>query len=516
MWYKNVDDVKIRLAIADIQKTDNVEQFVYYMWYKGDSDYLKWFYTYGNRSEGLRKLDVNGFINNDYDYFWALAGKEKEVKRTHSGLPRTIVKVLDRCEGLPLFDIVDNDNNQNISKESILNAILEENSFYNTFAKQDRMMMVVGDGAYVVNINKKESDYPIIEFIDGRNVSFEFIGDQVIAITICKHYSKEKADYECFERRSTIREYDEKTKKYTRKATIEYTLFRYEDDKNYKEVPLDEIEETQGLENLLFNNIDIMMAVPVIFEADEETKRGTSLFKGRIDLFDDFDQNISQESNIMKAITPVEYIDSNLLDKDDEGKTIRPSAFGKRYVLYKGADDYNQTPEKPTSVFYDVDFNKLTVESLETLNRCLSGLVSPATLGLEMARNSSEFSQREKEKVTLQTLKKITETNTKVLKRLFDLVLRCYDIMQDKDADVEKYNVSVSFQDYGTPTFDAKLQSLSPALTSGAISIEKYVDMLYGDSITKEKKEKEIAYIENYMNRNQMSEEDPFFMAQNE
>lgn len=516
MWYSNIKDVKIKTAIADIQKTDNINQFVYYLWYKGDSDYLKWYYTYGNKKDGILKLDVDGYRNNDHDYFWAIAGREKDIKRTHSGLPRAIINILDRSLSFPLATVQCNGlsekNNQDHDRLKVLNEILDENDFYNIFSKQNKMMMVIGDGAYIVNVDKKESEFPIIEFFEGRNVSFEFVGERVKAIVICRHYSKEKAEYECFERRSTVREYDEATKTYTKKATIEYTLFECSDDRTYKEVPLDTLEETENLENLKFNNIDIMMAVPVIFEPDEETKRGTSIFKAKIDLFDDFNQNISQEANIMKAITPVEYIDSNLLDRDGDGKAIEPNSYGKRFIMYKGAKDYNQTPNQPNSVFYDIDFNKLTAESLETLNRCLAGLISPATLGLELARNSTELSQREKEKVTLQTLKKLGEVNAKVLKKLFDLVLRCYDIMQDENADIQKNCVSVKFQDYGTPTFDSKLQSLMPAVLSGAISVEGYVEKLYGDNISNEEREREIEYIEKTLNQRngQLEDIDPY------
>lgn len=468
------------------------------VWYNGDPDYIMAFYNKVLQDYGAIQITTGQFRRNYQNYYWTLAAKEKGIKRTHSGLPKVIIDTPIKCLGTANIRILDGDEVNEV-KTKIVNEIIKDNEFNNTMNKQLKMDLVIGDGAYILTIDKEKSDYPIIEYIDGRDVAFEYSGDKVIAVIISKQYTVDNKQYECIERRSTKRVQD-KEGNYKRVATIEYQLFLNDSKKGYTPVDLSVIPQTEGLKDIQFENIPFMLAVPCIKTMDPDTKRGTSLFKGKIDLFDDFDQNISQESNVMRAITPVEYIDSNLLDKDQDGNLIMPAAFGKQFVVYKGAGSYSESPNKIDSVFHEVDFTKLSAESLETLNRCLAGIVSPATLGLELARNSTDLSQREKEKVTLQTIKELKEYEIDVLTKLFERALAVFDIMNNINAIPEITDVSVKFKDYANPTLDSKIQAFSNALVQGAISVDRYVEELYGDE-SKEEKEKEKAYIKDYLNK---------------
>lgn len=473
------------------------------VWYNGDPDYIMSFYTKVLVDYGPMQITPGQFRKNYENYYWTLASKESGVKRTHSGLPKVIIDTPIKCLGSANIKVL-SDRAIDDAKTNLVDKILDENEFNSTMTKQLTMDLVVGDGVYIISIDKEKSDYPIIEYIDGRDCAFEYTGDRVTGVIISKRYLVDGDIYECFERRSTKRIQAEDGT-YKRVATIEYQLFLNDTKKGYQPVGLDAIEQTKDLTNLQFNNIPFMLAVPCIRKMDPDTKRGESLYKGKIDLFDDFDQNISQEANIMRAITPIEFVDSNLLDHDKDGNVITPSAFGKQFVLYKGAASFDQVSKGIEDVFHDVDFNKITSESLETLNRCLSGIVSPATLGLELARNSTDLSQREKEKVTLQTVKELKEYEIDVLEKLFNRTLALYDIMIDKDIVPENYEISVSFKDYANPTLDAKINAFSPALVQGAISIDRYVEELYGDE-SKETKDKEKAYIEEFFNKTNVSD----------
>ena len=486
-----------KLLNAIYQQSDialAIEQQQNYLWYKGDADLLMWFYTKGIMQEGSQQIAMDGFRRNYLDYYWRLSALEKGIKRTHSGLPKVIIDTLVKCLGKPNIDT------DNIARTKTLNGILKANNFNITNDKQLKMDAVIGDGSYIFTIRKSVSDYPIIEYVDGRDCSFEYVGDTITAVIVCKRYEVNGCVYECYERRSTIKQADENGE-LKRMATIEYHLFERDTKKGYKEVGLDYLEQTKGLRNVVYKNIDVMLAVPCMREMDVESKRGVSLFKGKIELFDDFDQNISQESSIMKAITPVEYIDSNLLDRDKEGNPVMPSAFGKQFVVYKGSENYNEAPNQINSVFHDVDFNRLNAESLETLNRCLTGLISPSSLGLEMARNSSDLSQREKEKITLQNVKILKEYETEILSKVGKLSLYCYDLMIDENAEFKDDVVNIKYRDYANPTLDAKIQAFKDAMLSGAMSVERYVSELYGDE-SKEIQKQEKEYINKKLNEN--------------
>lgn len=481
----NIQNKKFKASIMAMNDTDLAfNQYQNLLWYNGDSDMLGWFYTQGIVESELLSSHFmqNGIRKNYEEYYWSGAYKEKGVKRTHSGLPKIIIDTLDRCLGNALIQVMDG-KEINFAMTKELNDILEDNNFIQTNKTQRKMTSVIGDGAFIVNIDKSLSDKPIIEYVNGMNCQFEYVGDKICAVITSKIIEHNGTMYELFERRSTI--FDEGK----RKAKIEYSLFRHDTKKGYVEEDITSIPETENLVDTIYHNIPFMLAIPCMISKNQLTNRGESLFKGKIEEFDDFDQNISQETNIMKAITPVEYVDENLLDRDKDGNPIKPSCYGKQYVIYKGAESYNQAPNQVNSVFYNVDFTKLTVESQETLYRCLAGLISPATLGISIARNDNAMAQREKEKITLQTIKELKEYEAPVIKRLANVVLAVNAIMRDENADIKKYDISVKYKDFSKPTLSELIASFKDALLSGAMSPEKYVEQVYGEESIEEQQQ---------------------------
>ena len=159
----------------------------------------------------------------------------------------------------------------------------------------------------------------------------------------------------------------------------------------------------------------------------------------------------------------------------------------KEVIVVEGKNDTNNLKK-----YFDVD-------TIETLNRCLTGLISPSSLGLEMARNSSDLSQREKEKITLQNVKMLKEYETEILSKVGKIALYCYDLMIDENAEFKDDDVNIKYKDYANPTLDAKISAFKDAMLSGAMSVDRYVSELYGDE-TKEIQEQEKEYINNKLN----------------
>lgn len=468
------------------------EQYLNFYFYKGDIDYLGWFLNRGVLDMGLLQIMAQQYRKTYKDYFLCNSYYENNVKKTHSGLPRLMVDTLVNCLGIyQVKDVKDNETNEATTKR--LDEILKENNFKSTFKKQVAMDLVIGDGAYIINIDSTESDMPIIEYIDGRNVSYEYIGDRVKSVIINKNYEYKKQLYECYEKRSTkrIEETDETGKTIIKTvATIEYKLFVKNGNKSWNEVLLDAIPQTKGLKDLMYTNIPFMLAVPCIRKMDAETKRGESIFKGKIEIFDDIDQSLSQRANTMRAITPVEYVDSNLLEKDDKGRAMMPSAYGKQFITYKGSNSYSADPKDVMTKFYDIDFSKLDTETQNLIKEACVGIISPASFGYDVSSKDNALAQREKEKATLQTLKDMQDYEIDTLTRLFTMTMAVDDLITDKNATPQETNIQVMFSDYATPSRSERIEKFKDAYLSGAMSIDRYIQEVYFDE-DKETQEKE-------------------------
>lgn len=484
------------------------KQEEYVIWYGGDSNELLDYYINARPSHSQNYE----YFRNAKDYFWAVVGREDEVKCTHSGLPKVIINTLVNILGIP--EITSSKENEEDGKivlvdDEVTNdrikKIIEDNNFINILT-QDQVpyTMVVGDGAYFVNIDKDLSDYPIIEFIDGRNVEFERKANRIVAITARKYFTHNKKGYMLTDTRSAKWVTDETTGKRKRVATIEYHLYELTNegsDEVREEVKLDAIPQTKDLESLEFLNIDMMLAVPCIYRYNKEIKRGESFFAGKLDLFDDLDQSKSQASNVTRLSTPVDYIPEGLMDYDKNGNPIKPNRYDRRFVtLPRDRDAVGQNVNKVETTQPDLNFNQYNENQLELVMDILSGLMSPATLGIDLARKDNAAAQREKEKVTLITRDFLVDQQTQILKRLFTLVLKVHDFMLDETKVPREYNITINYPEYANPTFEAKLQALIPAFVSGAMSARQYVNELWGEALSEEEKEQEIATLEQYKN----------------
>ena len=498
---KTINNEKInvsgsKLAIEWVRETNTIpivyNQYLNFYMYKGDLDFLGWYLTKGVYDLGLQVIMTQQVRINYQDYFWRGSYLEHGIKRTHSGMPKLIVDTLVNCLGVYQAKDVKDDVVNNI-KTDRLNEILKENNFKATFKKQNTMDLVIGDGAYIINV-EKGADIPYIEYIDGRDCSFEYKGDRIIAVIINKNYEHNNKLYECYERRSTKRVYNAELGKYETHATIEFKLFTKTGNKSWGEVNLNEIPQTENLKNLEYTNIPFMLAVPCVRKMNAETKRGESIYTGCSELFDDLDQALSIESNTYRASVPVEYIDSNLIEKDNKGNPIMPSCYGKQYITYKGANSYNAEPKEVHTQFYNIDWTKLTNEAHELIMRiCAVCGVSPASLGYETSRKDNAEAQREKEKATLQTLKDIQSYEVDVLTSLFTKVMAVDDLIVDPNAKPSETNIQVMFSDYGTPTRSERIDKFMDAYLKGGMSLDRYIQEVYFDEDkTTQEKEKQL------------------------
>ena len=128
---------------------------------------------------------------------------------------------------------------------------------------------------------------------------------------------------------------------------------------------------------------------------------------------------------------------------------------------------------------------------ITALDLCLQGLISPSTLGIDVKKLDNADAQREKEKATQYTRGKVIDVLEKVIPKLVTICLKTYDLAQEKTAG--EYEAIVDFKEYANPSFEATVETVSKARPGqNVMSIEKTVDTMYGDSLTKEEKEAEV------------------------
>ena len=176
------------------------------VWYEGKSNELLNFY--GSKISAAPAE----MFRNTKDYFWRYVMFEKQMKNTHSGLPKTIVDVVVAVTGKPKIEAkATNETDENLKSNAVLsNALvqkmLEENNFFYDFKNnQLPYTLVIGDGVYLINYNMAKSDLPIWEYIDGRNVEYEFDGNRIKSIITRRYYERENKTYVLFDTRSIER-----------------------------------------------------------------------------------------------------------------------------------------------------------------------------------------------------------------------------------------------------------------------------------------------------------------------
>lgn len=348
--------------------------------------------------------------------------------------------------------------------------IAEDNDFKEIVKQSIIDVFVEHDGAFKISYDTDITKYPIIEFYPGSKVEFEYTRGRITAVIFKNYYDKKNGTYVLKER------YDKKS--------ITYKLY-----KNDKECNLSELEETRDLKEITDNTF--IMAVPMMFNKSKKFKgRGQSIIEKKIDAFDSFDEVWSQWIDAIRDNKTHEYIPEDLLPTDSNGNILKPNTFDRRFTQIGSSlqeDKGSQIIRKNS----DFDYEGMLQSYITALDLCLQGLVSPSTLGIDVKKLDNADAQREKEKATQYTRGKVIDVLEKVIPKLVCICLMAYDKAQRKPAG--KYEVTVDFKEYANPSFEATVETVSKARPGQAVmSVEKAVDTMYGDSLTKQEKEDEV------------------------
>ena len=487
--------------INDNEKLGRMKLKEYNVWYDGDGDELLNFYT----RENYIGFNYEPFyMRNKKNYFWAISSTEAQIKRTHSGQPRNIVDTLVNIMPFPLISAGEDTNKlQAVVRESGLEQVYKD--------EQLPLTLVEGWGCWKINWDKDVSDYPSVEYVSAENVDFIYKGGKIIGIVFKNYYTSDKKRYLLLETRSIEWKPNSSAAEGSegeRVLVITNELYELpmnmaatDDDTPLKKVDLKTVPALDSVEERIeIGPFDKLFAVPCVLlgNTSRQWGYGRSIFTGKIDLFDDLDQALSQSSNAVRLSTPIEYIDEEYLERDKNGLPKKPKAYDRKYVMMKGQKngDGLATGQPVQITQPSVEFSRYSDHAVQILLQILNGILSPATLGIDIAKKDNAAAQREKEKVTIFTRNALINGEERILRSLMEQMLMAKEFMDTGAVSVHSYDISVKFNEFADDSFENKLEALGKAYDMEEISTDMYLNKLYGDTLSDEERAAEKEFLE--------------------
>lgn len=492
--------------INDPNEIQRLKLEEYNTWYAGDSAQLLNFYTRADF------IDFNYdpiYNRNMRNLFWAQSASEADYKRTHSGLARCIVDSLSALVYVPNVMALDEE------RQARLRLILKENNYKELLSQEARpLTLVEGWGGWKINFNEDISDTPILLYYRANSVDFIYRNRRLVAIVYQDYYTDdEDRKYVLFETRRLERRNirNDKTGLVEKKLSliIEKELFRYLSDQvdRIEKVPLDTLPELEDTEPcLVIENCPYFLGAPNIYYYDStELSPGRSIFTGKIDLFDDLDKCLSQSSNAVTRSTPIEYIDSQYLQRDENtGQPIQPKLFDRKYIMLSTVlTGDGQMARQPVTVTQpQINFSAYSDEALSIVLQILNGVMSPATLGIDISKRDTGVSQREKEKITIFTRNGLIATEKPIQESLMIQLLIADQLLHsdkiyntiERPENEEDWGISVVYDEFSDASFEARLETVLTGWQGGLISDDRAIEYIYKDA-PQEIKERELNFI---------------------
>lgn len=467
-WFKNMIIKLLKITPATDRKITITEPLSFQgnvlknqLWYRGDPSELEQFFKQAALDDVSKSR------------FWASV-PDTRVRKIHSGIVQVVI---DRLKDIVVSDLDSIDFGEETEKKPIKELweeIEKDNVFEEVLGQAIQGTLSSGDGAFKISVDEV-SQYPIVEFYEADSVDYVTKRGRIQEVLFYTTYTKGNKDYRLQETYG--------------KGYVRYKLF----DEDGKKVALSTLDETADLIDVTFLG-DFIMAIPLKFFSSSKWKgRGKALFDSKTDDIDALDEVISQWLDAVRSGRVKRYIPEDLIPRDpNTGALLEPNPFDNQFVVV-GASMAEEDKSKIDVSQPTISYEAYQASYAGWLDLVLQGIISPATLGIDLKKTDNAESQREKEKVTLYTRGKIASALNKVIPLLVNTIMKTYDTMQNKTP--AEYDVSVKFGEYASPGFDNTVEVVGKAKTYGIMSTEKVVEELYGDTMTDEEKAEEVARI---------------------
>lgn len=426
------------------------------IWYRGDSSELEQMYQ------------QNPEWADKYKFWASRCTPGMEMRKIHTGLPGLIIRILT---SLVLSDMNDFEF-ESPAQEQLWKEIEKKNKFRRKLEKSLKEVLYIGDGAWKLTLNTKKSLYPILRWYPGERVEPVYDGDELQEVVFKTPYNIRSQQYILYEHYG-------------------YGYVRNELYKGDMQVPLDTIDDTKGIRDVSFDE-SVILAVPLqVYESTKYEGRGGSIFDGKLDSFDAFDEAWSQWMDALRAGRAKTYIPECLVPHDPAtGQILKPNPFDCRYF----ASDNDMSEKAENRINTDqpsIPHDSYLASYCTALDLCLQGVISPSTLGIDVKKLDNAEAQREKEKATLYTRNAIIEALQETLPDVVAACINAYHILLRQP--IEEVKVEIPFGEYANPSFESQVETLSKARPGASImSIEAQVEEMWGDSKDEEWKAEEV------------------------
>lgn len=511
-----------------ISDPDEVRRFylrLYGVWQSGDSNVIANFYA---RANGMDMNYEPWYWKNLRSSFWSTSMSEDDIKRTTSGIAPAITYTLSNLIGKPTYKVgvekgravhrkpgpdaeKDPEAEYQESLTKRLAGILDEQSFWSLYETQKTCTLYQGWGCYKVTWDRAVSDHPYAVYYKAEDVDFIWKAGRLVSVIFRDWY--QDADnigqrYLVTETRTLVSERDAEGRMH-RSVQIETEAFRQTptgggEAELTRLDGLDSIPELKGVEQkVVIRDFTDLWAYPTVLFDDDQSGDvrfpGRSIHCGKIDLYDDLDMCLSQDANAVTKSTPVEYFNSDFLERDGDTQMPKmPHRYDRKYIAYDGGKSVDGSALSPDPVQVtqpNVNFAQYSQQAIETMKMILTGLLSPATMGIDVARQSTAESMREKEKITISTTNHMQEREAAVLKKVFSGLLCAEEYLCTGQITRKRYDITVKFDSFAAETLGEKMGQLGEQLDNGNISPEMYLDQVYGDTLSDADYDAELGYL---------------------
>lgn len=430
------------------------------IWYRGDASELHQFF---------KQLQFNS------GGFWACAPNTNKVRKIHSGLPAIIADTLAYI----VYSDMDDIEIRSSKGEAEFELVSEHTDFKQLTGKAVVDTLVTGDGAFKILVDTDLLSVPVVEFWGADRVEYSYTSGILREIIFHSEHEAGNKKYHLEEHYG--------------KGYIDSVLY----DPSGHEASLECVPCLAGIAPHTVFSGNYIMAVPLKFYSSKKyPDRGKSIFDGgKSDCFDALDEVVSQWWDAIRAGRVQKYIPEDMIPRNpNDGSLISVNSFGTEFITVSSIRNENSTEQPKIEVIQpEIKYEAFVSSYMNCLLMCLQGIVSPATLGIDVGKMQSADAQREKKDVTGNTRNTITAALEKALPELVEAVLMTYDNMQDKVP--EHYEASVDFGEYGAPDFDSRVETVGKASTYGVMSTETQVDELWGSSKNEKWKAAEVRRI---------------------
>lgn len=427
------------------------------IWLRGDSNELTQLYRQSAEYADRYK-------------FWASqCSAGMEMRKIHTGLPSLIVRVLTAAVMADMNDIEFEDG----AAELLWNEISKDNDFLKTVKTAVSDALAVGDGAFKISIDTDISLYPLIEWYPAEKIELVHERGRLKEIVFKTSHIENGHRY----------------------VLNEYYGYGYVKSELYcgdKPVELNAVKAFEGLKPVETFDNSVILAMPFkIFDNPKYRYRGGSIFDGKLDSFDAFDEVWSQWMDALRAGRTKTYIPEDLIPREPKnGTMLKANPFDNRFIE-TGSSMSEQGGSQITVQQPTIPHDSYLASYVTALDLCLQGIISPSTLGIDMKKLDNAEAQREKEKATLYTRNAVVDALQNCIPQLISSALNAYNMLNGQP--VKTYKIEIPFGEYANPSFESQVETVSKAKQGGIMSIEASVDELYGDTKDREWKDMEVA-----------------------